>query len=79
MDKILVTGGAGFIGSHVVDLLVEQGKEVIVVDNMSTGSYENINKDVKLEETDITDNRGLNEVYNKHLGIAGVVHLVKAK
>ncbi|WP_078594247.1 NAD-dependent epimerase/dehydratase family protein [Evansella clarkii] len=75
MDKILVTGGAGFIGSHVVDLLIEQEKEVIVVDNMSTGSYENLNKDVKLEETDITDNLGLNEVFNKHKDINGVVHL----
>ncbi|WP_088032404.1 NAD-dependent epimerase/dehydratase family protein [Evansella clarkii] len=75
MDKILVTGGAGFIGSHVVDLLIEQEKEVIVVDNMSTGSYKNLNKDAKLEETDITDNLGLNEVFNKHKDINGVVHL----
>ncbi len=41
--RILVTGGAGFIGSHVVDLLLERGHEVAVVDNLSTGRRENVN------------------------------------
>ncbi|MCP3742789.1 NAD-dependent epimerase/dehydratase family protein, partial [Rossellomorea sp. BNER] len=40
--KVLVTGGAGFIGSHTVDYLVEQNYEVVVVDNLVTGCTKNI-------------------------------------
>jgi len=53
--KILVTGGAGFIGSHIVDLLVEQGHEVVVIDNLSTGKEENVNKNVKFYRMNILD------------------------
>jgi len=42
MNRILVTGGAGFIGSHIVDSLIKEGNEVIVVDNLSTGNKENL-------------------------------------
>ena len=42
--KILVTGGAGFIGSHLVDRLMEKGNEVRVVDDLSAGSLRNIEK-----------------------------------
>ena len=41
--RCLVTGGAGFIGSHLVNRLVDDGHEVIVFDNLSTGKTENIN------------------------------------
>ena len=44
MRKILITGGAGFIGSHLVDALMEQGKEVRVIDNLSEGRLKNIKK-----------------------------------
>ncbi|MCA9993160.1 MAG: NAD-dependent epimerase/dehydratase family protein, partial [Anaerolineales bacterium] len=53
MMKILVTGGAGFIGSHVVDLFVSQGYEVVVVDNLSTGRVTNLNPAAKFYQTDI--------------------------
>ncbi len=51
--KILVTGGAGFIGSHIVDELIEKGHSVAVVDNLSTGKKENINDKAKFYKKDI--------------------------
>ena len=42
--KALVTGGAGFIGSHLVDALIERGDDVVVMDDLSLGKLENINK-----------------------------------
>ncbi len=53
--KILVTGGAGFIGSNVVDGYVEAGHEVVVVDDLSSGKRENVNPNAKLYEMDIRD------------------------
>jgi len=51
--KVLVTGGAGFIGSHVVDLMVEAGHDVVVVDNLSTGRMSNLNSNAKFYQVDI--------------------------
>ena len=53
MEKILVTGGAGFIGSHVVDLFVDQGYEVVIVDDLSTGRASNLNPAAKFYQVDI--------------------------
>lgn len=53
--KILVTGGAGFIGSHTVDALIERGADVVVVDNLSTGRRENLNPKAKFYEINISD------------------------
>jgi UDP-glucose 4-epimerase len=53
--KVLVTGGAGFIGSHVVDAYVTSGYEVIVVDNLCTGKRENLNPRARFVELDIND------------------------
>ena len=46
-NKILVTGGAGFIGSHIVDNLIKNGNEVIVFDNLSSGKLEFIEHHIK--------------------------------
>ena len=53
--KILVTGGAGFIGSHVVDAYVAAGHEVVIVDNLSTGKRENLNPKARFFQLDILD------------------------
>ncbi|MDD2807929.1 MAG: NAD-dependent epimerase/dehydratase family protein [Patescibacteria group bacterium] len=52
--KILVTGGAGFIGSHLVDALINNEHDVVVVDNLSTGTKENLNAKAKFIKLDIT-------------------------
>lgn len=53
--KVLVTGGAGFIGSHVVDAFIERGDEVVVVDDLSSGRVENLNPSAKLYKIAIQD------------------------
>ncbi|GAG61738.1 unnamed protein product [marine sediment metagenome] len=63
--KVLVTGGAGFIGSHIVDLLIQNNYEVVIVDDLSSGREENINKEARFFKLDITDQKGLAEVF-KH-------------
>ena len=55
--KIIVTGGAGFIGSHAVDHLINDGHEVLVIDNLSTGKLNNLNHKADFENIDITDSR----------------------
>jgi UDP-glucose 4-epimerase len=65
MEKILVTDGAGFIGSHLVDLLVDNGYEVIVVDNLSTGKRENLNKQARFYDIDIRSKVKLAEIFKK--------------
>ena len=53
--KILITGGAGFIGSHIADLLIENGYDICIVDNLSTGKLENVNPKAKFRKCDVRD------------------------
>jgi len=62
---VLVTGGAGFIGSHIVDLLIENNYKVVIVDDLSSGREENINQEARFYKLDITDQKELAEVFEQ--------------
>jgi len=84
MSKILITGGAGFIGSHLCDFLINQGHQVTCLDNFFTGSKDNIkqllnNPNFKLVEHDITksyEDGPVNEIYNLACP-ASPIHYIK--
>lgn len=63
--KVLVTGGAGFIGSHVADGLLAAGHEVVVVDNLHTGHRHNLPEGVQFYEVDICNAEALAEIFAK--------------
>jgi len=70
--KVLVTGGAGFIGSHIVKLLVDRGFEVTVYDNLSHSNADSVNQKAKFIEGDILDKDLLKKAL---LGVDGVIHM----
>jgi UDP-glucose 4-epimerase len=72
MSKCLVTGGAGFIGSNLVNTLIEQGDEVIIIDNLSTGKKENLNPKAKFIEEDLVN---LEKIKPHFKGVDYVYHL----
>lgn len=61
--KVLVTGGAGFIGSNIADRYIQEGYSVVIVDNLSTGFKENINPGAKFYLADIGDGKKLREIF----------------
>jgi UDP-glucose 4-epimerase len=77
--KILVTGGAGFIGSHVVDAYIEAGHEVVILDNLVSGKKENINSQAKFVEGDITLKEVIEGVFHKCGPFDAVNHLAAQK
>jgi len=62
MKNILVTGGAGYIGSHVVNLLIDKGYKVTVIDNLVTRTLNLINKKANFYKTDIADKLKVNNI-----------------
>lgn len=62
-ETALVTGGAGFIGSHIVDALLADGYRVVVIDNLSTGKRENLDPQAVFYQVDIRDPRSVSEVF----------------
>jgi len=65
MSKILVTGGAGFIGSHIVDRYLDLGHEVVIIDNLVTGKRENVNPKARFYEVDICNKKAVDNVFSK--------------
>ena len=64
-QTILITGGAGFIGSHLADRLIEEGHKVVVVDNLSSGKRKNLNPKAKFYKADIRNKKALSNVFEK--------------
>ena len=86
MKKTLVTGGAGYIGSHTVLALLEAGREVIVLDNFSNSSPESLKrvseitgKSLNLIEADLTDRQTLNKIFSENEDISSVIHFAALK
>ena len=78
MPRYAVTGGAGFIGSHLVEVLLEAGNEVLVVDNFETGRTSNINlayNKINIVEVDISDPSSQDSLVDAFKGCDGVLHL----
>lgn len=75
--RVLVVGGAGYIGSHVQKQLLEEGFQVVVFDNLSTGDKVNLLKGAEFVEGNILDKQALNTVMGKN--IDAVVHLAAKK
>jgi UDP-glucose 4-epimerase len=73
-DSAVVTGGAGFIGSHVVDALLADGWRVTVIDDLSTGDARNVAEQADLQVVDISDRKALNLVIDKAKP-AAILHL----
>ena len=71
--KVLVTGGAGYIGSHVVDMLIDRGYEVVVIDNLYTGHKEAVHAKAAFYEVDLLDKAKVAQVFDAHK-FDGILH-----
>jgi UDP-glucose 4-epimerase len=74
VKKILITGGAGYIGSHVAEILLKKNKEVFLIDNLSTGHRKLINKKAKFFKLDISNKKQIKEILYKYK-IDSIIHL----
>ena len=82
MKTVLVTGGAGFIGSNIADELIDRGYKVVIIDNLSTGLAENINKKAKYIKGDVRNTKDLDKVFKNRIDvifhIAGCASTIKS-
>lgn len=72
--KIVVLGGAGYIGSHTVYELIDRGDEVVIIDNLETGFLKAVHPDGKFYKGDIRNREFLDSVFEKETGIDAVIH-----
>lgn len=72
--NVMVTGGAGYIGSHTVDLLIQRGYSVVVFDNLSTGHRAAIHKDATFIQGDLLDAAAVSAAFDAH-NIEGIIHM----
>lgn len=86
MDKILVTGGLGFIGSHTVVELIEEGFEVVIIDDLSNSSIKILEKITSItgtipifEEIDLKERDRVREFFETHSDIKGIIHFAASK
>lgn len=86
MDKILVTGGLGFIGSHTVVELQKEGYEVVIIDNLSNASIDVLDGITSItgikplfEKLDLKDKQHVESFFKKHHDIKGVIHFAASK
>ncbi len=79
---VLVTGGAGFIGSNIADELIDRGYKVVIIDNLSTGLTENINRKAKYIKGDVRNTKDLDKVFKNKIDvifhIAGCASTIKS-
>jgi UDP-glucose 4-epimerase len=73
LSRIVVTGGAGFIGSHLCDALLRRGEDVVAIDDLSTGSRDNLPADVELVEAGVEDVNAIRRVLDR--GADAVLHV----
>ena len=73
-ETFVVTGGAGFIGSHLVDSLISDGLGVVVIDDLSSGDAGRLPSDASLEEVDISDARAVDRIIDD-CSPSGIFHL----
>ena len=75
--KVLVTGGAGYIGAHIVQQLCKDGLQVVVFDNFSTGCAENIDFRAEVLEGDVLSEKDLERAFDDNIGV--VFHFAALK
>lgn len=85
-ERILVTGGTGYIGSHTVVELQNSGYDVVIVDNLSNSSADVVDNIEKVsgirpafEKLDCLDLEGMDKLFTKYPGIKGIIHLRLAR